>query len=128
MRSVIESLNLSNPALKQSPARLCRTGICLCALVILISIAPGVAAQTSGSSSASQEESARVFASNSDQVSDSAASPVTDPRVILRAAKLIYIRKKSVYFKAPELENELRKRPEFQAWGWQSRAANGTRI
>jgi hypothetical protein len=42
---------------------------------------------------------------------------LTDPAAILRAAKLIYVRKKSVYFKAPELENELRKRPEFQRWG-----------
>jgi hypothetical protein len=117
MRSVIESLSLSCLTLKQSPAFLHRIGICLCALVLLILSVPGIAAQPPRSLSTAQEESARVVASASDQVSDSAASPVTDPRAILRAAKLIYIRKKSVYFKAPELENELRKRPEFQSWG-----------
>jgi hypothetical protein len=117
MQSLIKSLCLSCRVLKQSPARLSRISICLCALVFLISTTLGAAAQNLRSPSAIQEEPARVVAANSDQVSESAASPVADPRAILRAAKLIYIRKKSVYFKAPELENELRKRPEFQSWG-----------
>ena len=117
MLSVNESLNLSCPAHRQSFARLSRTGICLWALLLLISSVSGGAAQTLQSSSAPREEAVRIVATGSDQVSDSVASPITDPRAILRAARLIYIRKKSVYFKAPELENELRKRPEFQGWG-----------
>ena len=40
-----------------------------------------------------------------------------DPVVILRNARTIYIRKKSVYFKASELENALRKKAEFQQLG-----------
>jgi hypothetical protein len=35
----------------------------------------------------------------------------------MRHAKTIYIRKKTIYIEAPELENELLKRPEFQRWG-----------
>ena len=44
-------------------------------------------------------------------------APITDAATVLRRAKLIYVRKKTVYIEAPELENELRKRPEFQRWG-----------
>ena len=44
-------------------------------------------------------------------------APITDSATILRRAKLIFVRKKTVFVEAPELENELRKRPEFQRWG-----------
>ncbi|HYP54248.1 MAG TPA: hypothetical protein VEQ42_11940 [Pyrinomonadaceae bacterium] len=36
-----------------------------------------------------------------------------DPATILRNARAVYIRTKSVYFKSSELENELRRHPEF---------------
>jgi len=62
------------------------------------------------------DEPERVIVAT-EQFSDSSAPRVTDPTTIMRNAKLIYVRKKSVYFKAPELENELRKRSEFQRWG-----------
>jgi hypothetical protein len=51
------------------------------------------------------------------QTPEAAARPTTDPATILRNAKLIYVRKKTAYVEAPEVENELRKRPEFQRWG-----------
>jgi len=86
--------------------------------LIALSLATACAqAQISRSANASQEVSADVRPVNAAQVSDSNAAPVTDPVTILRNAKLIYIRKKSVYFKASELENELRKRSEFERWG-----------
>jgi hypothetical protein len=44
-------------------------------------------------------------------------APITDSATILRRAKLIYVRKQTVFIEAPELDNELRKRPEFQRWG-----------
>jgi hypothetical protein len=118
MHSAIESLSLFCHALKPSPVFLHCLGVSLFALVLLISTATGVTtAQNLRSSGAAPVESARVIVSSSDQVSDSKAAPITDQATILRNAKLIYIRKKSVYFKAPELENELRKRPEFGRWG-----------
>jgi hypothetical protein len=76
------------------------------------------ATASNGGEAAARVVAARAAATiNSRQSADSGRAPVTDPAVILRNAKLVYVRKKSVYFKAPELENELRKRPEFQRWG-----------
>lgn len=46
-----------------------------------------------------------------------ADSARNDAAAVMRKAKLIYVRKKSVYVEAPEVENELRKRPEFERWG-----------
>jgi hypothetical protein len=117
MRSAIESLSLFCHVLKRSPVFLRRPGVGLFALVLLISTATGVTAQSLHTSSAAPVEPVPGIVSSSDQVSASNATPITDPATILRRAKLIYIRKKSVYFKAPELENELRKRPEFGRWG-----------
>jgi hypothetical protein len=61
---------------------------------------------------AATQTGAGLAASTRGQVSDSAT-----PATILRNAKVIYIRKESVFFKPAELENELLKRPEFQRWG-----------
>ena len=97
-----------------------RSSHCLAAifaLSILFSTGSTAIAQalTSDAKGNSDEPESRIAAT--EQFSDSSAPLVTDPSTIMRNAKLIYIRKKSVYFKAPELENELRKRPEFQRWG-----------
>ena len=72
---------------------------------------------TTGAQQGPPAQPERTSVTSVSQFSDSNAPPVTDPATILRNAKIIYVRKKSVYFKAPELENELRKRPEFQRWG-----------
>lgn len=40
-----------------------------------------------------------------------------DPATILRAARYVYVRTRSVYFKDTELENELRRHPEFHQMG-----------
>jgi hypothetical protein len=86
--------------------------------VLLLTTASVVAGQSLSGAKVSGNEPSRGGAVSSEQFSDSnAPALVTDPATILRNAKLIYVRKKSVYFKAPELENELRKRPEFQRWG-----------
>ena len=84
------------------------------ALVLLISAA---AAGQALNSDRTGDPKAPAILISSDQSSDSNATPVTDPVTILRNAKLIYVRKKTVYIEAPEVENELRKRPEFQRWG-----------
>jgi hypothetical protein len=119
MHSFISSFNLLKRMLK--PARRFPhylSGVVILMFVLLISASPAAHGQTSRSANVSPEEPpARGVVAGSAQFSDSNAQPVTDPATILRNAQLIYIRKKSVYFKAPELENELRKRPEFQRWG-----------
>jgi hypothetical protein len=40
-----------------------------------------------------------------------------NPNDVLRAAQTIFIKSKSVYFKATTLENSLLQRDEFQEWG-----------
>ena len=101
---------------RRGPRYVARLGIITFAGILLVSASLGAAAQNS-STITTQGDSPRLVVKNSVQVSDAMAAPLTDTAAILRAAKLIYVRKKSVYFKAPELENELRKRPEFQRWG-----------
>jgi hypothetical protein len=116
MRSFILSFSLFQSILKSElgPTHyLCKA--LLLALVLLISSAPVVHGQSLSNPEAAQGEPERVVASA--QSSDSKAAPVTDPATILRNAKLIYIRKKTAFIEPTELENELRKRPEFQRWG-----------
>ncbi len=119
MRSRISSFNLFKRVIKPSsrPTHYL-SGVALLTLILLTStVEATVHGQTLNGGQASTAQPARPVTVSSDQYSDSNAPPITDPAMILRNAKLIYIRKKSVYFKAPELENELRKRPEFQRWG-----------
>lgn len=119
MRSRISSFNLLKSVFKPSSrSPLCSRAAALFTFVLLLSTVSIVHGQELNSAQVSTGETGRTVSSSSGQFSDSNAQPaVTDPATILRNAKLIYIRKKSVYFKAPELENELRKRPEFQRWG-----------
>ena len=85
------------------------------ALVLLISTA--AAGQEFSGAKAATEDAVRARVAGSEQYSESNAAPVTDTATIMRHAKTIYIRKKTIYIEAPELENELLKRPEFQRWG-----------
>jgi hypothetical protein len=95
----------------------CLSGVALLTFILLLSTAGAAQGQSLNGAPASTAQPARTGVVSSGQYSDSNAPPITDPATIMRNAKLIYVRKKSVYFKAPELENELRKRPEFQRWG-----------
>ncbi|HEV2704831.1 MAG TPA: hypothetical protein VGV59_02845 [Pyrinomonadaceae bacterium] len=65
-----------------------------------------------------------VAADESESVSDGteeasvAVRPrATDPVTILRTARKVFVHSKTVYVKDAEVENALRKRPEFQALG-----------
>ena len=102
-----------------------------CALLLITSAFTGAARANTGACCPQTTEQTQtektVAATVADKINPEAASvklvrvdnvapAITDPAEVLRRARLIYVRKKSVYFKAQELENELRKRPEFQAW------------
>ena len=115
MRSSLSFVNPVRSLLKSDGFSRCLS-VAICALAFLISTGWSARGQSLSGANNSNEEPARVVV-RSDQYSDSNAAPITDPATIMRNAKLIFIRKKSVYFKATELENELRKRPEFQRWG-----------
>jgi hypothetical protein len=86
-----------------------------CLLTLCVAATLGsVAAQQPGPANPAE---AAVAETKLAQVSDSAVRSPIDPVTILRNAKLLYIRKESVFFQPSELENELLKRPEFQRWG-----------
>jgi hypothetical protein len=87
------------------------------AFALLISMATARGQELTTGAPVPERQPERTSVTSVRQFSDSNAQPVPDTATILRNAKIIYVRKKSVYFKAPELENELRKRPEFQRWG-----------
>lgn len=44
-------------------------------------------------------------------------SRASDPAGLLRTARSVYVRSNTVFVKAPEVEDSLRKRKEFRAWG-----------
>ncbi len=90
-----------------------------CLLALCVATAQwSVAAQQPGPAGPASAAEVAAAATNAPQTSDSPARAIlVDPVTILRNAKLIYVRKESVFFKPAELENELLKRPEFQHWG-----------
>jgi hypothetical protein len=86
---------------------------------VLLSLALSIVTSltVSGQASSGANAAALARSDSSDQSTETKAAPSSDPATIMRQAKLIYVRKKTVYIEAPEVENELRKRPEFQRWG-----------
>ena len=119
MRSLNSAFNLFKSVLKPLPRSThYLSRVALFTLVLLISTAEAtVHGQALNGAQVSTVQPERTVVASPHQFSDSNAPPVTDPATILRNAKLIYVRKKTAYIEATELENELRKRPEFQRWG-----------
>ena len=55
--------------------------------------------------------------SESESRAAAARARVTDPAEILRRARFVYVESDSAFVNAREVEDSLRKRKEFQAWG-----------
>lgn len=98
--------------------------ITLCALSMLFII--GVAAQLQPAPQQKQsqddKQSPSPFDKDEDDESESeskqtARARVTDPATILRKAHFIRVHSDSVFVSEQEVEDSLRKRKEFQAWG-----------
>ena len=51
------------------------------------------------------------------ELKEAARTRVTDPGTILRRARFVYVSSESAFVNAREIEDSLRKRKEFQAWG-----------
>ncbi len=51
------------------------------------------------------------------ETKEAARPRVTDPGTILRRARFVYVSSESAFINAREIEDSLRKRKEFQAWG-----------
>ena len=54
---------------------------------------------------------------NDDDDDDATQTRASDPAGLLRTARSVYVRSNTVFVKAPEVEDSLRKRKEFRAWG-----------
>ena len=52
-----------------------------------------------------------------DEAAATVQTRVTDPATILRRARFVYVRSDSAFISGREVEDSLRKRKEFQAWG-----------
>jgi hypothetical protein len=115
MHSSISSFKIFRSARKSFTGFVCC--LMLVSAFLLLSSTAAAGQALNGAKASTGETPASPVAVSSDQFSDSKAAPVTDSVSILRNAKLIYIRKMTAYIEATELENELRKRPEFQRWG-----------
>lgn len=48
---------------------------------------------------------------------ESARTGVADPAAVMRAARVVYVNSKTAFVNAQEVEDSLRKRKEFRAWG-----------
>lgn len=55
--------------------------------------------------------------SRSDDSKTVTRPPASDPAHLLRTARVVYVRSLTVFVKASEVEDSLRKRKEFRAWG-----------
>jgi hypothetical protein len=56
-------------------------------------------------------------ADDESEAKEAARTRVTDPGTILRRARFVYVSSESAFVNAREIEDSLRKRKEFQAWG-----------
>ena len=98
-----------------------------CALAALCTLAPQahVRAQSNHArASLQQQQQASADDDRDDDEEESESVPkgsarqsVTDPATILRRARFVYVSSDSVFVNAHEVEDSLRKRKEFQAWG-----------
>ena len=55
--------------------------------------------------------------SESEPEREGARSRVTDPAAIMRGARFVYVRSDSAFVSGSEVEDSLRRRKEFRAWG-----------
>jgi hypothetical protein len=64
-----------------------------------------------------REKELRRIAEEKLAAAESARAAETSPKALLRRARTVYIGSDTSFFDAAQLQNELRKRDEFDAWG-----------
>ncbi len=111
---------LSRLSKRLSAAVLACTLAC-CALALLLTAACAAAsAQVRPAESVKQQDARQRDAKkddDDDERDEVFAPPATDPGTIMRKARYVYVRADSVFLSGREVEDSLRKRKEFQAWG-----------
>ena len=74
--------------------------------------------QTPQQAAAAKDDGSTDDNDDDDDDDDNATqSRASDPAGLLRTARSVYVRSNTVFVKAPEVEDSLRKRKEFRAWG-----------
>jgi hypothetical protein len=73
--------------------------------------------QTGASRDSSSDEDRDADDDSESEPKEAARPRVTDPGMILRRARFVYVSSESAFVNAREIEDSLRKRKEFQAWG-----------
>ena len=116
MRASLSSFVLQNPTRAAASLRGSLALACLLALCVAAAQGTVAAQQASPAGPPSMAEITDAETNVSQSSTSSTAAVLLDSATILRNARVIYVRKESVFFKPAELENELFKRPEFQRW------------
>lgn len=100
-----------------------------CVLALLFAAACASSARAQGSppglkrqgAEQQQQQAARNSQASDDDDNDTdevfAPPTAADPATVLRRARFVFVRSDSVFISGSEVEDSLRKRKEFQAWG-----------
>ena len=112
---------------KQLSRRLahCDRALAFCALALLFAAACASTARAQGGPPVLRKEGAEQQAARKGEDSDdgaddkevSAPQAAFDPATVLRKARFVMVRSDSAFVSGREVEDSLRKRKEFQAWG-----------
>ena len=99
---------------------------CALALVFLLTLAlggraqaPQLSAQSGRQAPKAQTQTTREAREDEEdgEDEDEARPKAADPWAIMRRARVVYVRSRSAFVNAGEVEDSLRKRKEFRAWG-----------
>jgi hypothetical protein len=95
-----------------------------CVLALLFSAACASSARAQGSppvlkKQGAEQQQQAAQENDDDDDKDEVSTPPTaaEPATVLRRARFIFVRSDSVFISGREVEDSLRKRKEFQAWG-----------
>ena len=92
-------------------------------LALLLSAACASSARAQGSppvlkkQGAQQQQQAAQDIDDDDDDGEVSPPPAVDPASVLRRARFVFVRSDSAFVSGREVEDSLRKRKEFQAWG-----------
>lgn len=132
MKNLLSRLTVTHEGKRASTFDAHALAACLLALAFVALASPQARAQVRPADTRvrqqTQQQSAAQNASPSDEEKDDEESEslprgeavrarVTDPSAILRAARMIRVHSLSAFVSEREVEDSLRKRKEFQAWG-----------
>ena len=109
---------------RQLSPRLSNVNLLCFAFVLLFSAACASAARAQGSppvlrKQGVEQQAARAVQDSDDDDDDEMVAPqaVVDPATVLRKARFVMVRSDSAFVSGREVEDSLRKRKEFRAWG-----------